>query len=191
VTFSFSSLCVYCGSSQGVRPEYAQRATELGTLLGENKVRLVYGGGHSGLMGVIADAVLGAGGEVIGVIPETLLERELGHGGLSTLHVVRNMHERKFMMADLSDAFVALPGGWGTLEELTEMVAWAQLGFHDKPVGLLNTEGYFDGLLAFIEHINAEGFVHGAARALVHVATAPRDLLGLIEAAHRGRSAAP
>jgi uncharacterized protein (TIGR00730 family) len=135
-------ICVFCGSSSGSRPQYRAATEELGTELARRNIRLVYGGGNVGLMGVLADAVLGAGGEAQGVIPENLMAREIGHRGLSKLHVVRSMHERKALMADLSDAFVALPGGFGTLEEFCEIVTWAQLGLHVKPCGILNVLGY-------------------------------------------------
>jgi len=156
------SICVYCGSSPGRRPSYAAAARATGEALARLGARIIYGGGEIGLMGAMADAAIAAGGEVIGVIPQSLLNREAGHHRLQTLHVVRNMHERKAMMTELSDAFLALPGGWGTLEELCEMLAWSKLGFHLKPIALLNVEGYFDGLLKFAEHMAVEGFVNGA-----------------------------
>ena len=135
-------ICVFCGSSQGSRPEYRAAAEELGTELARRGTGLVYGGTSVGLMGVLADAVLRAGGEAVGVIPERLMKREVGHKGLTKLHVVRSMHERKALMADLSDAFIAMPGGYGTLEEFCEIVTWAQLGLHAKPCGILNVQGY-------------------------------------------------
>jgi uncharacterized protein (TIGR00730 family) len=134
-------ICVFCGSSSGNRPEYRAAAEELGTELARRNIGLVYGGGNVGLMGVLADAVLGAGGEAVGVIPEHLMAREIGHDGLTKLDVVRSMHERKALMADLSDAFIALPGGFGTLEEFCEVVTWTQLGLHSKPCGILNVLG--------------------------------------------------
>jgi uncharacterized protein (TIGR00730 family) len=145
-------LCVFCGSSTGRHPAFADAAQVLATELARRNIEIVYGGGNIGLMGVVADAALAAGGRVIGVIPEGLVARELAHPGVSALHVVASMHERKALMADLSDGFIALPGGFGTLEEFCEVVTWTQLGIHQKPCGLLNVEGYYDGLLAFFAH---------------------------------------
>jgi uncharacterized protein (TIGR00730 family) len=156
------SLCVYCGSRAGDAPAFADSARELGTLIGRTGGRLVYGGGRVGLMGLVADATLAAGGRVLGVIPQALMEREVGHRGLTELVVVQTMHERKQRMAETADAFVALPGGIGTLEELYEMWSWQQLGYHDKPVGLLNVEGYYDALLAFMVTARDRGFVSAA-----------------------------
>lgn len=156
---NLSRLCVYCGSNRGGRPIFAEAASALGRELAARGIGLVYGGGHVGLMGVLADAVLQGGGEVIGVIPQTLQDKELGHRGLAELHVVNSMHERKQLMADLSDGFMALPGGVGTLEELFESFTWLQLGFHEKPVGLLNVAGFYDGLVAFMRHLRNEGFL--------------------------------
>jgi len=153
-------VCVFCGSSTGVRAEYAGAAAELGTLIARRGLDLVYGGGHVGLMGVAADAALRAGAEVIGVITQALKDREVAHDGLSQLHVVRTMHERKARMAELSDAFLVLPGGIGTLEELFEVYTWGQLGEHTKPVGILNTNGYYDGLISFLHTMQAEGFLN-------------------------------
>ena len=153
------SVCVYCGSSFGVKPVYAKAAQSFGRALVEAGLTLVYGGGRVGLMGTIADEVLAAGGRAIGVIPELLVNKEVGHRGLSELHVVPDMHQRKKMMADLSDAFVALPGGAGTLEELFEVYTWAQLGYHHKPVALYNIEGYYDPLITMLEHTVQEGFM--------------------------------
>lgn len=144
------SLCVYCGSRPGARPEFARVAHEVGTWIGKHGGQLVYGGGHNGLMGTVADATLAAGGRVVGIIPKALVEREWAHKGCSELHVVDTMHERKRMMAERSDAFLALPGGIGTLEEFFEVWTWRQLGYHDKPVGLLNVDGYYDGLMDFL-----------------------------------------
>ena len=146
------SLCVYCGSRLGEKPEFSAAARRVGEWIGRNGWRLVYGGGRAGLMGVVADAALASGAEVIGVIPSSLMKRELGHTGVTHLHVVQTMHERKQMMAELSDAFVALPGGIGTFEELFEVWTWRQLGYHDKPIGLLNVCGHCDLLLGFIAH---------------------------------------
>lgn len=156
------SLCVYCGSRAGDAPAFADSARELGRLIGQAGGRLVYGGGRVGLMGLVADAALAAGGQVLGVIPQALMEREVGHRGLTELVVVQTMHERKQRMAEAADAFVALPGGIGTLEELYEMWSWQQLGYHDKPVALLNVEGYYDALLAFMAGARDRGFVTGA-----------------------------
>lgn len=163
------SLCIYCGSRLGEKPEFSAAARRVGEWIGRNGWRLVYGGGRAGLMGVVADAALAAGAEVIGVIPSSLMQRELGHTGVTHLHVVQTMHERKQMMAELSDAFVALPGGIGTFEELFEVWTWRQLGYHDKPIGLLNLGGHYDLLLAFIEHTARCGFIASHQRALLQV----------------------
>jgi len=163
------SIAVYCGASNGAKPLYADAARQLARALVDHNIALVYGGGKVGLMGVIADEVLRLGGEVTGVIPRALVEREVGHAGLTRLFVVKDMHERKAMMADLSEGFIAMPGGFGTLEELFEMVTWAQLGIHAKPIGLLNTEGFYDGLVAFAAHQQEEGFVRPAHAALMNV----------------------
>lgn len=173
-------VCVFCGSSRGGRPEYAAAARRIGALLAEREIGLVYGGGAVGLMGAVADAALAAGGEVIGVIPEALLEWEVAHQGLADLRVVRSMHERKALMADLSDAFAALPGGFGTLEELCEVLTWSQLGLHAKPVGLLNVAGYFDPLLALFDHAVEERFVRPAHRSLVLQSADESQLLELL-----------
>jgi uncharacterized protein (TIGR00730 family) len=170
-------LCVFCGSSSGQRPVYADHARALGRLLAERSLGLVYGGGHIGLMGVLADAVLAGGGEVVGVIPRTLVEKELAHSGLTALHVVETMHQRKALMADLADGFAALPGGFGTADELFEILTWAQLGLHSRPVGLLNVAGYFDPLLAWLDHTVREGFLHAEHRQLVLEASTPEALL--------------
>ncbi|MDX2003712.1 MAG: TIGR00730 family Rossman fold protein [Meiothermus sp.] len=151
-------ICVFCGSSSGVRSEYLEAARRLGQLLAQERVGLVYGGSRLGLMGEMASACLNAGGQVIGVIPRGLMERELAHQGLTELHVVETMHQRKAMMADLAHAFITLPGGLGTLEELFEIRTWSQLGIHQKPLGLLNVEGYYDKLLGFLWHSQGEGF---------------------------------
>jgi len=153
------SICVYCGSRTGQSKIYTEAAKTLAQELVREDIALVYGGGDIGLMGVIADEVLRLGGEVTGVIPKSLMEKEVGHGGLTRLHIVKDMHERKAMMADLSDGFIAMPGGLGTLEELFEMLTWAQLGFHHKPIGLLNTDGFFDGLIQFVQHLVAQEFL--------------------------------
>jgi uncharacterized protein (TIGR00730 family) len=168
---------VFCGSSAGTRAEYAEAARAVGGLLAERGIGLVYGGGRVGLMGIAADAVLAAGGEVIGVIPEAMMAREVGHTGLTTLHVVPTMHERKALMYDLSDGFLALPGGYGTLDELCETLTWSQLGLHAKPCGLLNVDGYFDALIAFFDHATREGFVRPAHRGLAAADADARVLL--------------
>ncbi|MGE0816450.1 MAG: TIGR00730 family Rossman fold protein [Vicinamibacterales bacterium] len=170
-------ICVFCGSSSGVRAEYAASARALAGVLAADGHTLVYGGGNVGLMGVIADAMLAAGGEVVGVIPHALIAREIGHGGVTTLHVVDSMHERKARMADLSDAFIALPGGVGTFEELFEAITWTQLGLHRKPCGLLNVGGFYDGLLAFLDHAWAEGFIKPETRAVVSAGDDPAALV--------------
>lgn len=175
-------ICVFCGSSPGVRPEYADAARATGRALVERGVGLVYGGGRVGLMGVVADAVLAAGGEAIGVIPHSLQAREVGHAGLSQLHVVATMHERKALMADLSDGFVALPGGFGTYEEFFEVLTWSQLGIHPKPCGLLNVAGFYDALLALADHAEAEGFVRSEHRQLVLLERDPGLLLDRLAA---------
>ncbi len=171
------SIAVYCGAAHGANPFYADAARLLAAALVEHNIGLVYGGGKVGLMGVIADEVLRLGGEATGVIPKALVEREVGHAGLTRLFVVKDMHERKAMMADLAEGFIAMPGGFGTLEELFEMVTWAQLGIHAKPIGLLNTSGYFDDLLAFLDRSFAEGFIKPVYRGLYHVADDPATLL--------------
>jgi len=168
---------VFCGAHVGARPAYAQAARELGRALAERGLGLVYGGTSIGLMGLLADAALAAGAEVIGVLPGALAEKELAHRGLSTLHVVDSLAERKQLMFDLSDAFVALPGGTGTLDELSEMLTWAQLGLHRKPLALLNVAGYFDQLLGFLRHGVAEGMVREQHLAALAVEQEPGPLL--------------
>jgi uncharacterized protein (TIGR00730 family) len=171
------SVCVYCASRLGSVAAFEAAARATGTLIGRLGWQLVYGGGHAGLMGVLADAALAAGAPVVGVIPESLMLRELGHRGLSELHVVQSMHERKRLMAERSDAFLALPGGIGTLEELFEVWTWRQLGYHDKPVGLLNVESFYDTLLAFMASSVAGGLVTAEQMALVEVRQDPAELL--------------
>jgi uncharacterized protein (TIGR00730 family) len=177
-------LCVFCGSSSGSRAEYRQTARRLGGLLAARGIGLVFGGGHIGLMGVLADAVLQTGGEAIGVIPQALVDRELAHGGLTTLHVVETMHQRKALMADLSDAFAALPGGYGTADEFFEMLTWGQLGLHAKPMGLLNVAGFFDPLVRWVDHCVREGFVRPEHRALLQLSADPEELLELLMRSH-------
>lgn len=171
------SICVYCGSSPGTLPAYAEAARALAQEMVKHNIALVYGGGNVGLMGVIADEVMRLGGEVTGVIPKALLEWEVGHHGLTRLHVVKDLHERKAMMAQLSDGFIALPGGLGTMEELFETLTWAQLNLHDKPIGLLNVAGFYDGLLAFVAHMVTQGFVKPAQAGLLMHETQVDQLL--------------
>jgi len=170
-------ICVYCGSSPGLLAEYREAATQLGHVLAGRDIGLVYGGAAVGVMGAVADGVLEKGGEVIGVIPAALATREVAHDGLSKLFVVDSMHERKAKMAELSDGFIALPGGWGTLEEIFEMLTWAQLGFHDKPCGLLNISHYFDHLYAFLEHAIQQRFVREAYRPMMMIEESAESLL--------------
>ena len=178
------SVCVFCGSRVGASPAFEAAARATGTLIGRNGWQLVYGGGRAGLMGAVADAALAAGGRVVGVIPQTLMDREHGHTGLSELHVVQTMHERKRLMAERSDAFVALPGGIGTFEELFEVWTWRQLGYHDKPVGLLNTGGYYDGLVRFLESTVTHGFLADWQMDLIRIGEQPESLLReLVQAA--------
>jgi uncharacterized protein (TIGR00730 family) len=173
-------LCLFCGSSAGGSPEYAEGAGAFGRLMVRRGLGLVYGGGHVGLMGVLADAVLGAGGEAIGVIPQALVDRELAHSGLTELRVVDTMHQRKALMADLADGFVALPGGFGTADELFEILTWAQLGMHQKPIGLLNVRGFFDPLVAWIDHCVRERFIPPEHRALLAISANSEQLLNML-----------
>lgn len=170
-------ICVFCGSAVGANTAYADAAREMGRVLVERGISLVYGGGHVGLMGVIADTVLAAGGEAIGVIPHGLAVREVAHRHLTKLHVVGSMHERKAMMANLSDAFVAMPGGFGTYEEFFEAVTWTQLGVHNKPCGLLNVEGFYDPIVSFIDRAVSEQFVKPEYRAAILVDRDPANLV--------------
>ncbi|AXA91610.1 TIGR00730 family Rossman fold protein [Massilia sp. YMA4] len=176
------TICVYCGARPGASPLYADGARALAAALVEQNLALVYGGGKVGLMGVIADEVLRLGGEVTGVIPNALVEREVGHTGLTRQFIVKDMHERKAMMARLSDGFIAMPGGMGTLEELFEMLTWGQLGIHDKPVGLLNVGGFYERLAAFIGHARDEGFIGADHAARMLVADEPQALLARMRA---------
>ncbi|HLT89454.1 MAG TPA: TIGR00730 family Rossman fold protein [Woeseiaceae bacterium] len=178
---SVRALCVYCGSNLGVREVYAEAAERLGHTLARHGIGLVYGGASKGLMGRLADTVLAAGGEVQGVIPRALMHKEIAHTGVTRLHVVDTMHERKALMARLADGFVALPGGFGTLEEIIEIVTWAQLRFHAKPCGLLNVAGYFDHLIAYLAHAEEEGLLKPEHRRLLLVANEPEELLELFE----------
>ena len=170
-------IAVYCGSNKGARPEYAAAAQALGTLLAREKIELVYGGGMVGLMGIVADAVLQNGGHVIGVIPEKLVIKEVVHEKLPDLRVVKTMHERKALMAELSDGFSAVPGGYGTFEEFFEVLAWSQLGWHAKPFGLLDIGGFYRSLLSFLDHVRNEGFICPQHRELVLVAEDAAEML--------------
>ena len=174
-------ICVYCGSSPGNDEIYTRAAQNLANVLVQNNIELVYGGATKGTMGILADAVLERGGAVHGVIPKLLEEKEIAHTGLTKLHVVTSMHERKSMMAALSDGFIALPGGFGTLEELVEIVTWGQLRFHEKPCGLLNVNGYFDKLLGFLDHMQNEGFLKPVNRAMLLADDNPAGLLRQFE----------
>ena len=171
------AVCVFCGSQPGARPDYLDAARELGALLARRGVAVIYGGGHVGMMGALADSALAAGGEVIGVIPEHLMRPEVAHQRLTELLVVDSMHTRKRTMASRADAFVVLPGGYGTFEEMFEMVTWRQLRLHAKPVGLVNVGGYFDHLLAFLQHAAQQEFIRPQHRDLLPVAPSPSDLL--------------
>ena len=170
-------LCVFCGSKTGDDPRFSQAAIETGTLLAKRGIGVVYGGGRVGLMGVLADAARAAGGEVIGVIPQSLAEREVAHSGLSQLHVVESMHERKALMAELSAGFIALPGGFGTFEEFCEVITWSQLGIHTKPCGVLNVAGYFDNLVAMFDYAVERGFISAANREIVLESEQPDELI--------------
>jgi uncharacterized protein (TIGR00730 family) len=170
-------LCVFCGSRTGQDPRFAQAAVELGTLLAQREIGIVYGGGRVGLMGVLADAARAQGGEVIGVIPQSLADREVAHSGLSELHVVESMHDRKALMAELAAGFIALPGGFGTLEEFCEVITWSQLGLHRKPCGLLNVAGYFDSLVAMFDYGVEQGFITATSRAIVLQAATPDEII--------------
>ncbi|CAI8921736.1 MULTISPECIES: TIGR00730 family Rossman fold protein [Pseudomonas] len=175
------SVCVFCGASTGVNPAYREAAIALGQAIAERGLTLVYGGGAVGLMGIVADAAMAAGGEVIGIIPEALKNAEIGHTGLTRLEVVDGMHARKARMAELSDAFVALPGGLGTLEELFEVWTWGQLGYHAKPLGLLDVNGFYSKLGSFLDHVVEEGFVRPQHRAMLQLADSPAELLDAMD----------
>ena len=178
------SICVYCGSNAGSKPIYAERAAALGERIAKEGLRLVYGGGNVGLMGAVADACMAAGGAVTGVIPKSLLDKEVGHHGLTRLEVVDSMHTRKARMAELADGFIALPGGLGTFEELFEILTWAQLGFHSKPVGLLNVDAYYQPLVQMMERGVAEGFMKAENRGLLLVEDNAQALLRTMGAYH-------
>lgn len=173
-------VCVFCGSSSGRDPAYGAAARELGETLSRAGIGIVYGGGRVGIMGHLAEGALASGGEVIGVIPRALMEKELGHAGITQMRIVETMHERKALMASLSDAFAALPGGFGTLDELCEALTWAQLGLHRKPCGLLNTAGFFDAFVAQVDRGLDEGFIHPADGRLLRVARTPEELVGAL-----------
>lgn len=174
------SISVFCGSRSGDNPIFSSAASQLGTLIANKKIKLIYGAGNIGLMGVIADACLAANGYVIGVIPTKLVDKEVAHKGLTEIFIVDSMHERKALMASKSDAFIALPGGFGTCDELFEILTWAQLGIHHNPIGILNTEGFFDPLLVWIDQMIGQGFVKPKFRELLLIASKPEDLLDLI-----------
>lgn len=176
------ALCVYCGSSLGASPAYADAARQLAKTMVDESIALVYGGGKVGLMGVIADEVMRLGGEATGVIPQALMDREVGHSGLTRLHIVKDMHERKAMMAALSDGFAAMPGGIGTLEELFEIFTWSQLGLHDKPIGLLNACGFYEGLITFLRHVETERFLKPEQASLLMHASDPAMLIAQLKA---------
>lgn len=176
------NVCVFCGSGTGISPVYSEMAAKLGRLLAESSINLVYGGGNIGLMGVIADAVMKAGGKVTGVIPGFLFRKEVGHRGITDLEVVESMHQRKQRMADLADAFVALPGGWGTLEEISEILTWKQLGLISQPVVLLNTNLFFDPLLAQMRLMVREGFLQPGCFGLLQVEESPEMILSFLTA---------
>ncbi|TLP74994.1 TIGR00730 family Rossman fold protein [Pseudomonas nitroreducens] len=176
------SICVFCGASPGATPIYQEAAEALGRHLAENGIQLIYGGGAVGLMGMVANAALAAGGEVIGIIPQSLKDAEVGHSGLTRLEVVDGMHARKARMAELSDAFIALPGGLGTLEELFEVWTWGQLGYHAKPLGLLEVNGFFDPLLTFLDHLVQERFVRQPHRDMLQRAASPAELVSALTA---------
>jgi len=177
-------VCIFCGSYQGTQPIYMTAARAMGMGLAQRNLGLVYGGGRVGLMGAVADGTLAGGGKVTGVIPQSLVDRELAHVGLTELHVVASMHQRKSMMAEIADAFVAMPGGFGTLDELFEIITWAQLGFHKKPIALLNVGGYFDPLLTFIAHMATEGFIKPEHRDALLVKSEVDGLLDALLAYH-------
>jgi uncharacterized protein (TIGR00730 family) len=175
------SICVFCGSADGIRPPYRVAAREVGTLLAERRIRIIFGGGRTGLMGEVADAALTTGGEVVGVITRAMNTPALSHAGLSRLEVTETIHERKARMHALADGFIALPGGYGTLDELFETITWGQIGIHEKPVGLLNTLNYYDPLLAVVEQGIREGFIFPEHRALLKHAASPEALLEAME----------
>lgn len=175
------TICVFAGSSRGTSPAYVEAARALGAEIAKRNLRLVYGGGNIGLMGECAQAARDGGSEVIGVIPERLMPKEVSGQTVGDLRIVKDMHERKAMMAELSDGFVCLPGGWGTLEEAFEMTTWQQLGYHDKPIGLLNIDGYYDGLWTFVQHAASQGFIRPTHKDIMLLESAPGDLITRLE----------
>jgi len=177
------SICIFCGSSAGNSPAYREASIALADLLASSDRSMVYGGAEIGLMGAVADRMLAGGGRVIGVIPQSLVDVEIAHQSLTELHITDGMHSRKAKMAEECDAFIALPGGLGTLEELFEVLTWAQLGYHSKPIGLLNVDGYYDSLISFLENTVQQGFAKASHVALLHVASKPEELLQLMESA--------
>ena len=185
-TQSMLSLCVYCGSRDGSEAAYANAAAQAGELIGRNGWQLVYGGGRAGLMGRVADSAIAHGAKTVGVIPQSLMQRELGHPGLDELHVVETMHERKRMMAERADAFLALPGGIGTLDELFEAWSWNALGYHAKPFCLLNVDGFWDRMIGFLDHVTESGFMSPARRAQLLIAASPEEALKLLDEAASG-----
>jgi uncharacterized protein (TIGR00730 family) len=191
MTNSKKWICVFCGSADGAAPEYLATTRELGRRIAESGYGLLYGGATVGAMGAVADAALGAGGEVVGVIPDVIMDRETGHHGLTELHVVRTMHERKALLASRADAFVALPGGYGTMDEFIEIVTWAQLRIHAKPCVLVNVNNYYDGLLAFLDTAVDQGFIKRENRGLVQVARDAAEVLAIIEREWGAREEVP
>lgn len=177
-------VCVFCGSSPGVKQEYAVGARELGLVLAKKSIDLVYGGGHVGLMGIVADAAMSAGAKAIGIIPRCLADKEVAHQGLTELKIVQTMHERKAQMSELSDGFIAMPGGFGTLEELFEVITWAQLGIHKKPFGLFNVAGYYDKLIEFMDYQVEQGFVPQRHREMIIVSDEAEQLVEMLESFH-------
>lgn len=177
-------VCVFCGSSSGVKQEYAVGARELGLVLAKKNIDLVYGGGHVGLMGIVADAAMSAGAKAIGIIPRCLADKEVAHQGLTELKIVQTMHERKAQMSELSDGFIAMPGGFGTLEELFEVITWAQLGIHKKPFGLFNVAGYYDKLIEFMDYQVEQGFVPQRHREMIIVSDEAEQLVEMLESFH-------
>jgi len=184
-------ICVFCASAAGASPAYLQAAADLGRRIAERGYGLLYGGATVGAMGAVADAALAVGGEVVGVIPDVIREREIDHKGLTELHIVRTMHERKAMLSSRADAFLALPGGYGTMDEFIEIVTWAQLRIHAKPCVLVNVGGFWDGLLRFVDHAVREGFIVPENRALVQVADNPEGALRVVERTWRERAEIP
>jgi uncharacterized protein (TIGR00730 family) len=180
MTVHLEAVCVFCGCNQGAKEQYRRVAAQTGRILAGRGIRLIYGGARAGLMGMVADAALAAGGTVVGVMPRSIVDQEPPHDGLSELHLVSTMHERKALMAERSDAFVALPGGLGTLEEVFEVISWTQLGPHDKPAGFVNAGGFYEPVMAQLDHMVAEGFIRPEHRGNIYFADQPGGLLGLL-----------